>query len=932
MAQYDINLREYWRVIKKRKLTICLSAALLGVFSTGFAVLRAPTPLYTSQCSIKFEKETSLSGILGGALTWDTGGGIDTVMSVLKSYPVMLQVAARLGKVPSATSMESTFLRPDVAEMVSRLQAKVKVSREEFTNIINIEVTDTDPAFAQRLANAIATTYKEVHAREQTRRTTEALNYIAAQLKSVRRKLRESEEEFNRFTRENQLVSFDLQSENLLSKANEIREKIRKLREARAALNDLKVKIEQFIRNPEGRGDSFYSSFADTQYQAANAELAELLIKRDSLLKDYTEKHPEVIENARRIIEKARKMVFIVQQQIDGITRKETDLKKELADVRTKTNELMTKRLEFDRLKRKVDSYSNMTALLERKNQEALIRRADKPEEVTIVRPALLPTTPINPPRIAATGGMGVVIGLILGMVLAFIAETFDTSLGTIEDVEETLGTNVLGVIAQGDMRSLMEGLEEKDARSIQSSTFAKKICLASHFARQSVVAESFRALRTNIQFHDLEKKTKSFAVTSASPQEGKTTVAVNLAITMAQAGMKTLLIGSDMRKPAVAKAFGIESSPGLTDVLLGNYTWRDVLKTITDIIVGKMSLDEVMLTPGLDNLHIITSGTHPPNPAELIDSKRLVDLIESVKKEYDIVIFDTPPVLSTADPLILGTKVDAVILVYRVGSISKGLLKRATLQLSQVKANLMGVVLNGMRPELSPDFEDFKYYKYYYAEGQKKSRKKGRRKKGGGKKTLATPSNLVLILLSAGALTAGILWQSGIFPPGRQGKIAAVQEPAVSGKARPNQPYSLDMGTFKRLPDLLAEKKELETRGLAPYWSRIDSGTAGEKFRLLVGHFSSREAAARFRDGHGLGAARIANAPYAVRIGTFSSKEASLPTLSRLRTAGKAPYLSGDSRTGYQILIGAFETKKAAEKLARELKETGTPCDVILR
>jgi capsular exopolysaccharide synthesis family protein len=190
---------------------------------------------------------------------------------------------------------------------------------------------------------------------------------------------------------------------------------------------------------------------------------------------------------------------------------------------------------------------------------------------------------------------------------------------------------------------------------------------------------------------------------------------------------MKTLLVESDLRKPMISQIFGIEISPGLTDVLLGNYYWRDVIKTITDIIVGKMDLDEVMITPGLDNLNIITSGAIPPNPAELIDSKRLVDFIEEVKEDYDIVLFDTPPILSTADPTILGTKVDSVALVYRIGSISKALLKRSTIQLSQVKCNIMGVILNGMKADVSPDFQDFKYYKYYssYGQGDQDKRKK---------------------------------------------------------------------------------------------------------------------------------------------------------------------------------------------------------------
>ena len=164
------------------------------------------------------------------------------------------------------------------------------------------------------------------------------------------------------------------------------------------------------------------------------------------------------------------------------------------------------------------------------------------------------------------------------------------------------------------------------------------------------------------------------------------------------------------------------------------------------------------MSTPGLDNLHIITSGTIPPNPAELVDSKRFIDFVEEVKKDFDIIIFDTPPILSTADPAILGTKVDAVLLVYRLGSISRGLLKRSVVQLSQVKCNIMGVVLNDMKAEVSPDFQDFKYYKYYYSEKEERKPKKTKEKKFSFLK-------LMLGVIALCLLTVGLLWQNGLLP-----------------------------------------------------------------------------------------------------------------------------------------------------------------------
>ncbi|MDY6973030.1 MAG: Wzz/FepE/Etk N-terminal domain-containing protein, partial [Thermodesulfobacteriota bacterium] len=551
MAQYDVDLREYWRILKKRKFTVLIITVFLGLFSTLFAVLKAPAPLYTSVCSIRIEKDATAEGIYARSFAWSSGDDIDTQVSVLQSYSVIQEAAKKLGLIPEESTAGDSRSGSNSASIIDGLQSRVEVSREGFTNIVNIAVTDSDPALAKLTAETIALTYREMHKKEQNRKSMEAIKYITEQLKNVRQELRDSEDEFNRFTQENQLVSIDLQSENLLLRGKEARDRLRKLDEAEDELGDLLVKLENFTANPSGVSNDLYSTYANKSYKDTNDTLVGLLLKRDSLLEDFTEKHPEVIAIKRKIIETARKMGIILHLQINNTHRKKMDARNELATIDNTTSDLMEKKLEFDRLKRKVDSYNDMAALLERKNQEALIRKAEKPEGISVVRPAHLPTFPVNPPRTMTTGGMGIIIGLILGMIAAFIAETFDTSLGAIEDVEETLGTQVLGVIPHGDLKSIQEGA---------SSSFRQNIYLVSHFVPQTMLAESFRGLRTSIQLQDVEKKLKILVFTSASPQEGKTMVSSNLAITMAQAGIKTMLVESDLRKPRLAQVFGIES------------------------------------------------------------------------------------------------------------------------------------------------------------------------------------------------------------------------------------------------------------------------------------------------------------------------------------------------------------------------------------
>lgn len=784
MAQYDVNLREYWRIVRKRKFTVLIIALILGIFSIAFAILRAPIPIYTTDCVIEIKKQAIVEGVYAPTITWSDTDDIETQMTVVKSYAVFEKVAERLGLIPRSANTESQpQMKTHVIATIENLQRKVEVTRQKYSSILNITVTDGSPVFAQRLANTVALVYKELHAEHQTKRTREALRYIDDQLRDVRNRLREAEDRFNRFSKENELISIDLQSENLLARAQEIQKEMTKLEDERIEFQGIAARLGKFIQDPAGSGHNFDSVKANGRYQSANDALVSLLLKRDTLLREYTPKHPEVTAINDEIIETARKMDYMLQLHLRGVEKRQSDLQRELESLDKKTKLMLDKKLEFNRLKREVELYTDMTTLLERKNQEALIKRSEKPEEVNIVKPALLPSGPINPPRTVATGVMGIVIGFVFGLVIAFVIETFDTSLGAIEDVEQTLKTPVLGVIPQVDIKDIQEAAQQRYPEGIDEHAMKQVVNLIAHFVPKSMMAESFRALRANIQFKNTEKKIKTLAITSASPQEGKTLVATNLAITMAQAGMKTLLVGSDLRKPMVARIFGIESSPGLSDILLGNYGWRESVKNITDMVMGEISLDEILRTPGLDNLYLITGGPVPPNPAELVESEYFNRFMKEAKEEFDMVIFDTAPILSAVDAALIGRKVDGIILLYRVGAVSRGLLKRAMSQLEQVKSHVLGVILNGMRPEVSPDFEDYKHYKYYYSYGEDgKKHKKKKKTFPWSKKRDAVPGstsvsgrtrperrNLLgssLLVVGVAFLGLGILWHNGIIEP----------------------------------------------------------------------------------------------------------------------------------------------------------------------
>ncbi|MBS3938729.1 MAG: CpsD/CapB family tyrosine-protein kinase [Peptococcaceae bacterium] len=208
-----------------------------------------------------------------------------------------------------------------------------------------------------------------------------------------------------------------------------------------------------------------------------------------------------------------------------------------------------------------------------------------------------------------------------------------------------------------------------------------------------SRIAESYRVLRTNLQFSSLDKSLQTIVLTSTAPAEGKSTTGANLSIAFAQTGSKVLLIDADLRRPSLHKVFKISNQIGLTNLLLQS-------------VAADLALREV----GVPNLRVVTSGPIPPNPSEVLGSRRMHELLATLAKSFDYIILDTPPVLAVADSTILASMVDGVLLVVSVAEVSTDKAKKAKAQLEGVKANLLGVVLNGVEHAAEDD-----YYYYYY-------------------------------------------------------------------------------------------------------------------------------------------------------------------------------------------------------------------------
>lgn len=713
MAQYEPNLRDYWIIIRRRR-TIIIACTLL-VAAVSLVLARQKVPLYTSTAAVKYEQSTTLSGLLVEVLAVNSADNIETQVSLIKSYPVLEEVARRLGKLPQTAAGEVQRESRSYQATLDGIAAKVRAARVPSTSIIEISVASTNPREAKDLANTIAEVYRDYNKANRNARVREARKFIESQLREVEARVKRAEEEMWAFRDANRIIAPGAESTVLLSLFTQVRGDIERTRQQRIELEGLQARL---ARHGLGRPDErIYVDGSNPNLAKLAAAQGELMLERTNLALEVTERHPRLQAIDDRLREIRAEMRREIAAQIAALRNREDILNRQMADLLAKNREVPATELSFARLQRDAKVNDDLLTLLKTRHQEALIKESEGVEEVSIVRPASDATTPAGT-EMVNTVFLGALLGFVLGVVLAFVRETLDTSIGTIEDVESYLGVRVLGIVPHIDPRETMQrlidrrpSLAEMDPDALQSHAL-----LITHFDPKSPVAEAYRTLRTNIQFERMERGGKVLVVTSPTLQEGKTTTIVNLALTMAQNGQKTLLVGANMRRPSIHRFFGIEREPGLSDILVGNAQWRDCVRGVADILMGRFEMEDVMAAPGLDNLHIIEAGPIPPHPSELLSTPAMTEFLRAVAAEYDIVLVDTPPTLPVTDSAIVAGKADGVLLVYQAGKVGRLVLKRAKTHLESARAHVWGVVLNDLQTEVS-GYTYAQYYTHYYGE-----------------------------------------------------------------------------------------------------------------------------------------------------------------------------------------------------------------------
>jgi exopolysaccharide transport family protein len=719
LPSQESTLREYMRVLIKRKWLVI--SVILGIFmAVAIASLRE-TPVYVAAGQIVVNKaDSNLISFKDSTPDNDyiyEQSDLDTEVRILQSDLMGLQVIRQLNldKRPEfgghvdqkQDNLVADSLQTDSARtsgLLAHFRANLHVTLIPNTRIIEIHYDSTDPQLAASVVNTLASTYVEQNFKTKFESTMQASDWLSKQLVDLQMKVETSQEKLVRYQKEHEILGTD-------EKQNIITEKLEELNREMTAAESDRMQKEAVYRQTQssdpdvvaaaiiadtGTGGGAGSGLLDKlRDQQANLriQVAEINTQFGPSYPRISQLNNQLKEIDRQLQTETNKAVDHLKGQYQAAVQRETMLRESFDKQKQEANKLNESAIEYSILKRDLDSNRTLYEGLLEKLKEAGVTAGLRSNNFRIIEAARVPTSP-SEPNIPRNLSFALVLGVISGLGLAFVLENMDNTVRTPEQAQAIAGLPSLGMIPLGS-KSGNHGPSGK--RLALTAESREAVEMVTQVRPQSQMAESYRALRTSLLLSNLGAPPKVIMVTSARPQEGKTTTSINTAIVLAQKGVRVLLIDADLRRPSVHKTLGMGPRSGLSNVLTGSAT---VQQTIS-------------LSPILSNLFILPAGTPPPNPAELLASANMRVLIDDLRGQYDHIVIDTPPTLSVTDAVVLSPRADATILVIRSGQTTKQALRRSRDILMQVNAHVAGVLLNAV-DLTSPD-----YYYYYEYQGK---------------------------------------------------------------------------------------------------------------------------------------------------------------------------------------------------------------------
>jgi succinoglycan biosynthesis transport protein ExoP len=699
MAQTDevkLHFLDYWRVIRVHWVLILL--AFLLVLITAAVVTYFQPREFQSSVFIEVRSTAENLRIFG---TVDPNMPIHdpqlapTVFQVIQRTGILYPVIDEL-KLQDRWAKDG--FRPTREQAYARLRSKLDVDEVRNTDLLQISVFDTNPQEAADIANKIVAVYQEKRVEEEKEILNRAVSTMNEEVSKQQKRVDAAATEVARIRDEEHIVDLNPEgTEDAQAPVNNIVIKQEgEVNDAETKVTSLSSKLDQ-IEKLKGEDLTRMLSTLDIQdptiqktlpaYQESVAQAALLLSS------GLGENHPKIkaLRAAAAVYTKQ------LEQQVDSIrsaleknlssaqaTRDQ--LRKRLAEINSKQLATKNQSATYGRAK---NAYIKEKLLYDgvRSRAQTQTMELAMPRVAVSVKQVAEPTSFAARPRVGLNLALGGLVGLVLGVGLAFFIEYLDTSVKTMEDVENLLGLPVLAIIPKG-------------------------IRLLHREPGDSPDAEAYRILRTNIEFNRKNPQANTISLVSGGPGEGKSTTLANLAFICAQGGYSTLIVDADLRRPVQHEQFDIDNSRGLT-----NYLTTD------------MPIDDVIVATSVENLSVLPSGVLPSDAVGILNSQRMSDMIAELKKRYDIVFFDSPPMLGVSDASVIASEVDQTVMVVQHRRFPQAMLTRVKQAILGVGGTVLGVVLNNV--DLKHD-QNYHYYTSYYGYYKPEERDSRRGSKAG--------------------------------------------------------------------------------------------------------------------------------------------------------------------------------------------------------
>ena len=632
-----------------------------------------------------------------------------------------------------------------VQALAARVRSVMNLVPTRDADIVDIRVRTNDPQEAALIANTFAEVYVQVNERNNRANARRVREFLQQQYEWTRDTLAKAEQALQSYMSQTGSMELDARANALVTQLSELDSKASEARIARDALRQTLEQYQKQLHDIEPTLAEELSTVSSPYIETLQQQIAQLEVQRDLILaskpvvassvyfhtqmqqleaqlNELKEKLRQRTEELKRsklgalpippegsgptaALQNLRQKVFELSVQLRAEEARLAAIENARRKAEEEFQRLPAQIITLARLRRTTGSLEKLHDLLSEKLNEAIIAEQSVFATVSILERALPPSRPISPNR-SLNMTIATLIGLLLGIGFVLLRALTDTTIRSPEDVESS-GIAVLAAIPR-----IPPDLTARDAAMIAQSpddaAFYERFPpeqalpphLISHCNPKSPIAENYRTVRTALRFATVGIEHPLIVITSSVPQEGKTTTTVNLAITFAQAGYRCLLVDADLRRPSVHSVFGFGREPGLVNVL-----------------IGELPLEQACRPTGIANLEVLTCGPIPPNPSELLGSERTRELLQHLRQQYDIVLIDTPPVISVTDALVLAPVASVYLMVARANETRIDALVKARELLERVGARIIGVVLNefDVTTTYGSYYRYYRYYRYYH-------------------------------------------------------------------------------------------------------------------------------------------------------------------------------------------------------------------------